>query len=190
MNKHNNSINYEFVHRLLPDYVQEEDRLLQRFLMTETIPDMFSVYMNILYKSCCSPEEYKAAKEKGWAESVFEITEEIFSEHISLVMVKMPEPKEWAEAKYLLFAFAPDDEYCRIRYFVCELGELEQENKEYEIVYFVCEWSKNRRHSNYGYLKDPSLENFVNRVKRILNKKWSAPIVTIRHNPSNPDSRH
>jgi len=176
------SVNYQFAHRLLPDYVQEENRLLNRFFMTEELPNAFSIYMNVLYESCCGPEQYKAAKEKNFEESVFEITEEKFSEHISLVIIKMPEPKEWAEPKYLLFAFAIGDELftynslsrvckSRIRYFVYELGEDKGEE-----VYYVCEWAKNGNHLNYNYLPEPSLENFVNRVKEILDENLSAGV--------------
>jgi len=173
-----------FAHRLLPSYIEEEeDNLLESFLMSENIaviPNPFSVLMNIMFKSYCSPEEYKAAEEKNWEESVFEMTEEKFSEHISLAMVKMPEPKEWAEAKYLLFAFAVGDEHfayknpaslvceSRVRYFLCELGE-----DGGKTVYFLCEWAKDGSHINYGVLEDTSLESFANRVKKILERKWS-----------------
>lgn len=178
------SASYRFAHRLLPSYIREdEDKLLESFLISENIaiaPNPFSVFMNIMFKSCCSPEEYKAAEEKNWEESVFEMTEEKFSEQVSLAIVKMPEPKEWAEAKYLLFAFAVGDEHStyrnpmsdvcesRVRYFVFELGE-----DGGKTVYFVCEWAKDGSHINYGHLDDTSLESFANRVKKVLDKKWS-----------------
>jgi len=160
---------YQFVHFFLPDCIKEGEYLF----IDSFLKNLFSQYINALLENFCGTEEYEAIKEKNGG-SLFETTEEKFFENafenISLVIVKMPEPKEWAEAKYLLFALTIGEKPS-IRYFVYELG---RGSKKGEKVYFVCEWEKNGSHLNYNYLPEPNLEDFVNRVKEILDKDLSA----------------
>jgi len=155
------SSEYFFVHRLIPRYVREcEEELLEKFRLNKIEKGAFLNYMNTLWFEVC---DGIGEQEKRQA-SNFEIVIENINDNISLLAIKMPEPKGMPEAKYIAFLFFLDTPE-RIRYFTYELN-LNSETKENS--FFVCEWSKNGDHLNYGDFSKPDLKCFTNAIKNIL----------------------
>ncbi|MCL2282113.1 MAG: hypothetical protein FWC26_02220 [Fibromonadales bacterium] len=165
MSKNEKSAAHQLAHYVLPYYLKNcENKLLEAFLMSGTDPEEFLNLMNFLtFRYCEATDE-----ELEMLASEFELAEEKVAEGLVLVTLKMPEPKEFLEAKYLLFAFIVQDDEVHVRYFTYELG-TGNDGKQH--VYFVCEWAKNGTHINYNYLEVSDLESFVDRVKLILFKK-------------------
>jgi cation transport regulator ChaB len=170
-----NSANNVLVHRVIPCHLQESEDLYRNTHLYEILkkrpPYLLSLrlyenskkqlipYLHALWNKACN-----AAQE--WKDAEFKKDFESQSEGFSLVIIEMPKPERTLDAKYIAFVYFPE----QVRYFIFELSykiDKEDENK-YEKIFFLCEWTKDGVHRNYGRKKDTSLEGFVNAVKTIL----------------------
>jgi len=152
------TVNYYFAHRLLPSLIFESMDLiiteLQEVLKEQNASTILSRWMDTMFPANCDDVSTE------WNDSKFQVIIEKISEKITLITVKMPNPKNVHDAKYVMFVCSLNGRKrdLWVRYFTFELGE--------EDFYHTCEWCYDGMHLNYGYSKDSSLEYFVSRVKK------------------------
>ncbi|CAB1249293.1 hypothetical protein ACFHWD_20435 [Clostridium sp. MT-14] len=78
----------------------------------------------------------------------------------SLIVIEIPEARESTETPYIGIVF--DKDY-NIRYFTYEI------EKEFgKKCYFLCEWSQDRTHINYGEHMDKNLNTFTQSITDLI----------------------
>lgn len=141
MDRH--SIRYLFEHRILPQYFFEGKKSFVSLLINkkEILFEIISTLFNdeqIL--NPYSPEDYKVTMQK--------VTDEV-----RMIKMEFPKPEEQPLC-YCAYMFL-DDTFHKISYFCIERGN--SEDNEYP---FVCSWTPDGAHHNYGMCALDNYDDF------------------------------
>lgn len=86
-----------------------------------------------------------------------------------LLLITMPNPIAQLEAKYVGLYYKIEKKIFSTkvlpqRYFLLELGEPVEQRE-----FFLCEWTKNEQHNNYGKFKKANADAFIDAIEVIVN---------------------
>ena len=94
---------------------------------------------------------------------LFKIDIKSINKEINLIVIKIPTAKEELEAYYLGVAY---DENYNVRYFTYEVTK----GPGNDMLYALCEWTKDWSHINYGFYPDNNIATFTNNIEIIYKK--------------------
>jgi hypothetical protein len=144
---------YEFSHKLLPE-------------------SFFNYSKQIIQKLEKDPESFIPALKRTWnrtfSQTKFNDISPNFKVKISnnvknsysIITIEIPEAKEDLETPFIGITF---DANYSIRYFVYEI------DKSLGCCsYFLCEWTKDYKHLNYGIYLEKNINSFVNAITNLI----------------------
>jgi hypothetical protein len=145
---------YKFTHHLMPHTIFNYGRLLVYRMMRNE-----DEFIDNLKKTWLSIEVEKGDFKSDPPEFELNIIN-LNAEHTAII-ITIPEAMEKQEAVYIGIIYDKDDNF---RYFTYEIGEGNQHEK----LYFLCEWTSNREHLNYGTHNDSNKAVFIKDVSDLL----------------------
>ena len=145
---------YKFTHYLMPHTVFNYGRLM--IYRMERNENSFIEEL----KRTWSTIELEKPQLRNVSPSFGIETIQLTVEHTGIITC-IPEASEAQEAMYLAIVFDTTDNF---RYFTYEIGK----EKEAEPLYFLCEWTQNRQHINYGPHSESDKKIFINNLSEQL----------------------
>ncbi|HEX9059229.1 MAG TPA: hypothetical protein VF941_03525 [Clostridia bacterium] len=161
------SIRYFFAHVILPGYIFSDEKAFLNIVMEGR--EVFSEFLYHVWKHSKGEAEKQKSEHHSNIINIeeemipdFDIYFKTFANNEIMGVIKMPAPRVSPEASYVGFVFGQKS---GIRYFTYELGTSLESDDD---VYFVCEWSKDHSHMNYGSFNEDDPTIFTTRVEEIL----------------------
>ncbi len=142
MDRH--GIRYTFEHRALPQWFFEDKEMFIGTLLHDK---------NVLYRVINSMFEGEGV-ENPYIEDDFEVVVSKVTDDVKMLKIVFPEPEEepLCYSSYMFF----DDNFEKISYFCIEKGNTYGEDYP-----FVCSWTKEGEHENYGNCTFEKYDDFL-----------------------------
>lgn len=156
------SQHYYFVHRALPQLLQENTSYYVNGLASEEGPD----FLNRVWQKCGEINNENSPS-TGLNRFTVKISDDCYA-----VVIRMPEPEDFTEAYYSAIVYwpnrpsGPEGGEPNYRYFTLELGEAEDGSHNT----MLCEW-QGGRHGNFGEGPPPDERAFLQAVIKKISER-------------------
>jgi hypothetical protein len=145
---------YKFAHYLLPNTAFKNKKIFVDRAVNN--PGLFIFGLKNSWKSIQVDSNQKKS-----VVPEFEVETKVLTKDHSLIIIKTPSAKRIMEAP--LIGVIYDKEY-NMRYFTYEIGKGEPGM----LRYFLCEWTSDWKHINYGSSADLVIDDFIKGIEEQL----------------------